>query len=133
MPLLCLLKVLRHSRKGGGTFFFPADSALAEVYSNNHQVADVGSPDYSEHIGALRFSLLPLEPDTLFYYLYYNEVRSGAILAHLGAAESLRSSQIGHSVNVTVLCLLYRGLGIHIVRCTFHTCRFNACTLCFND
>ena len=32
-------------------------------------MANVSSPDYSEHIKDLRFSLLPLEPDTLFCFL----------------------------------------------------------------
>ena len=44
---------------------YPTDFALAK----NDQVTHVSSPVYSEHIRALSFSLLPLEPDTLFYFL----------------------------------------------------------------
>lgn len=45
-----------------GLSFYPADFALV---GNNHQVANVSS----DHIRDLRFSLLPLEPDTLFSFL----------------------------------------------------------------
>ena len=55
------------AEKEGGLLFYPADLALAAVCTNNHQVADVNSPDYTEHIIALCFSLLSLEPQTLFY------------------------------------------------------------------
>ena len=48
---------------------YPADFALAAVRTNNHQVANVSSPENSEHIRALSFFLLPLEQDTLLYFL----------------------------------------------------------------
>lgn len=48
-------------------------SALAAVHPNIHKVAHVSIPDCSEHIRALSFSLLLLEPDMLFYYSLFTE------------------------------------------------------------
>lgn len=63
--IITALKVPQHVRKGRVTLFYPADFALVAVRSNTHQVAHFNSPDYR----ALRFSLLPLEPDMTFYFL----------------------------------------------------------------
>ena len=65
--IAAVLKVLLHSRKGGGTFFYPTDFALVVVSTYNHQEAHVSSPDYSEHNRALSFSLSGTRQDTLFF------------------------------------------------------------------
>lgn len=64
------LKVPQYSRKGGGHLFYSiyhrADFALTAVVTNNHQMGHVSKPDYSKQARALSFSLLPVEPDTVF-------------------------------------------------------------------
>lgn len=55
------------AEKEGELILYQAD--LAAVCTDNHQFAHVSSPDYSDHIRALSSSLLPLKPDTLFYFL----------------------------------------------------------------
>ena len=41
---------MENVRKDGGLIFYPADSALTTVCTNNHQVAHMSSPDCSGHL-----------------------------------------------------------------------------------
>ena len=64
------LKVLQHSRKGGGTFTLSSWLWISCGVHQQHQVEHVISSDYMwlQCVNALSFSLLPLEPDTPFYF-----------------------------------------------------------------
>lgn len=51
--------------KEGGLLFYPSDFALAAVLTT----ANVSSQDYSENIRAQSLPLLPLEPETVFFFI----------------------------------------------------------------